>query len=119
MELLRCLNNAQFNEAMREAVACHSTTAAALEEAYKSNVMVLEQETRAEEGRECQAFAEAFWAVIWACPPEAQGTFMYPLQLLTGDVLLTALMGMTTMAQLQAVEGIANILRPQWVENCH
>ena len=31
---------------------------------------------------------------------------MYPLQLPTGDVLLAALMGMTTAAQLQAVEGI-------------
>ena len=31
---------------------------------------------------------------------------MYPLQLLTGDVLLAVLMGMTTMAQLQAMEGI-------------
>ena len=41
------------------------------------------------------------------CPPEAQGTFMYPLQLLTGDVPLGALIGMSTAAQLQAVEGIA------------
>ena len=41
------------------------------------------------------------------CPPEAQGTFMYPLQLLTGNVPLAALMGMSTMAQLQAMEVIA------------
>ena len=64
--------------------------------------MVLEQDTNAEEGRECQTFAEAFWAVVQACPPEAQGTFMYPLQLLTSDVPLAAFMGMTTVAQLQA-----------------
>ena len=106
MELSRHLNDAQFNEAMREAAACHSTAAGALEKAYKSNVMVLEWEAKAEEGKECQAFAEASWAVMWVCPPEAWGTFMYPLQLLTGNVLLAALMGMTTAAQLQAMEGI-------------
>ena len=43
---------------------------------------------------------------MWVCLAEAQETFMYPLQLLTGNALLAALMGMTTMAQLQAMEGI-------------
>ena len=74
VELSRHLNDAQFHVAMREAPACHSTTATALEEAYKSNIMALKWETKAVEGKECQAFAEAFWAVMWACPPEAQGT---------------------------------------------
>ena len=97
MELSRCLNDAQFDMAMREAMAHHSTTAIALKEAYKSNVMVLEWEAKAE-GKECQAFAEAFWAVMWA--------LMHPLQLLTSDVPLAALMGMTNVAQLQAMEGI-------------
>ena len=31
---------------------------------------------------------------------------MYPLQLLTADMPLVALMGMTTMAQLEAMEGL-------------
>ena len=95
MELLRCLNDAQFDKAGREATAHCSTTATALEEAYKSNIMVLEEEAKADEGRDCQAFAEAFWAVMQACPPEAQRTLMYPLQLLSSDVPLAALMGMT------------------------
>ena len=106
VELLRCLNDAQFDVTVREAIAHCSTAATALKEAYKSNVMALEWEAKAEEGKEHQAFAEAFWAVMKACPPEAQGTLMYPLQLLTGNVLLAALMGMTTVAQLQAMEGI-------------
>ena len=76
-----------------------------LEEAYKSNVMVLEWEANVEEGRECQAFAEAFYAVMQACLPEAWGTFNYPLQVLTGNVLLAAFMGMTTAAWLQAMKG--------------
>ena len=87
-------------------MAHHSTAAAALKEAYKGNIMVLGWEAKVEEEKECQAFAEAFWAVMQACPPEAQGTFMYPLQLLTSNVLLAALMGMTTAAQLQDMEGI-------------
>ena len=41
-----------------------------------------------------------------ACPPEAWQTFMYPLQLLIGDMPLAALMGMSTVAQLQAMEDI-------------
>ena len=44
VELSKCLNSTQFNVAMREAMAHHSTTAAALKEAYKSNIMVLEWE---------------------------------------------------------------------------
>ena len=90
MELLRCLNDTQYDEAVKEAAGHPSTVA--LKEAYKSNIMVLEWEAKVEEGREHQAFAEAFWAVVWVCPPEALGTFMYPLQLLTSDVLLAALM---------------------------
>ena len=106
VELSRLQNDAQFNEAIREAMACQLSTAVALKEAYKSNVMVLDWEAKVEEGRECQAFAEAFLPVIWMCLPETHGTFMYPPQLLTSDVPLAALMGMTTMAQLQAMEGI-------------
>ena len=106
VELSRHLNDDQIDVAMREAIACNSTTATALKEAYKSNVMVLELEAKAEEGKEHQAFAEAFWALMHACPPEAQETFMYPLQLLTNNVPLAALKGMTTRAQLQVIKSI-------------
>ena len=46
-------------------MAHHSTAATALKEAYKSNIMALEWEAKTEEGRDHQAFAEAFWAVMW------------------------------------------------------
>ena len=49
---------------------------------------------------------QTFWAVMQMCPPEAQGAFMYPLQLLTSNVPLAALMGTSTATQLQAMEGI-------------
>ena len=106
-ELPRHMNDAQFDKAMREAMACCSTATTALKEADKSNVMALEWEAKAEARWECQAFTGTFWAVVQTCPPDAQGTFMYPLPLLTGDVLLAAIMGMSTAAQVQTVEGIA------------
>ena len=59
VELSRQLNDTQFDKAMREAVAYHSTAAAALEEAYKSNVMVLEWEAKVEEEKEHQHQASA------------------------------------------------------------
>ena len=61
VELSRCLNDTQFKKAMKEVMACCSTAGATLKEAYKSNVMVLEQEAKVEEGRECQAF---FWRFL-------------------------------------------------------
>ena len=68
---MRHLNDAQFDVTVRDTMAHCSTAATALKEAYKSNIMALEWEAKAEEGRECQAYAEAFWAVVWACPREA------------------------------------------------
>ena len=56
MELLRHLNDAQFDVAMREAVAHHSTTATALKEAYNSNIMVLEWEAKVEGGKRVPGF---------------------------------------------------------------
>ena len=55
VELPRCLNDAQFNRTMRETTAHCSTTVTALKEAYQSNVMALDWEEKAEEGREHQA----------------------------------------------------------------
>ena len=71
VEPTRHLSNAQFDDAVREAVACHSTTATALKKTYNSNIMALDWEAKMEEGRECQAFAEAFWTVVQTCLPEA------------------------------------------------
>ena len=54
------------------------------------------------EGKRVKGLHRIFWAVMQMCPPETQGTLMYPLQLVT-----SAFMGMSTVAQLQAMEGIA------------
>ena len=107
-----CQNEAQATEAIKEAemhwkeaeVHCaamikegepHSAIhACTLEKSHKENMLELEHEVIAEEGQDCWAFEEACGAVLWACPPEAHGVLMYPLQLLTGNVLLAAILGM-------------------------
>ena len=57
----------------------------------------------AEERQDCQAFMEAFGVGIWACLPENQGTLLYPLQLLTSNVPLATLLGMSATTQLWVV----------------
>ena len=47
---------------------------------------------------------EAFGAVLWARTPKACGILMYPLQLLTGNVPLAAILGiLVTTLQLATV----------------
>ena len=55
--------------------------------------------------RDHQAFVEASGVALWACPPKTSGAVMCPLQLLTGNVLLAAILGMSAATQLQAVAG--------------
>ena len=50
-----------------------------------------------------QAFLETFNVAIGACPPENQGALLHPLQLLTSNVPLGALLGISATTQLQAV----------------
>ena len=38
---------------------------------------------------------EAFSAALWACPLKAHGVLMYPLQLLTGNVPMAAMLATT------------------------
>ena len=64
---------------------------------------MLKCEAKAEEGQEHQAFMEAFGAVMWACLPETHGALMYPLWLLTSNVPLAAILGMSATTQLWAM----------------
>ena len=99
-ELLTCLNEAQFTKAIKEAEVHHATTAIALQQTHMDSVLVLECVAKATEVQECQAFLKAFGVAMQACPPETHGTFLYPLQPLTGDVLLAAILGMAATVQL-------------------
>ena len=92
--------------AIKEAEACQAIHACTLEKSHKESMLELEHEAIAEEGQDCWAFLEAYRAVLWACPPEACVVLMYPLQLLTGNVPLAAILGMlaTTPNWLQQPE---------------
>ena len=103
MELAVHLNEVQTTEAIRQAKVHGATTAYTLQHAHKENVLVLEHQEMEEERWACKAFMEAFRAAIGACPPKNQGALLYPLQLLTSDVPLVALLGMLATTQLWAM----------------
>ena len=48
---------------------------------------------------------EASGVALWACLPKTWRALMYPLPLLTSDVLVAAILGMLATAQLEAVSG--------------
>ena len=69
----------------------------------QDSVLVLECKARAKEGQDCQAFMKVFGVAIQAYLPETNRTLMDPVQLLTGDVPLAAILGMSATSQLWAV----------------
>ena len=68
----------QATKAIKEAEACHATTAYTLQQTHRGRVLALEHQIKAEESQNHQAFVEAFRVVIQACPPENWGTLLYP-----------------------------------------
>ena len=89
----------------KEAEMCHTTNTCVLQQTHRESMMALECEAIAEEGWDCPAFIEASAGALWACPPKTHGALMYPLQLVTGNVPLAAILGMPATTQLQAVAG--------------
>ena len=98
------LNEAQAIQAIKEAEVhhtaiikqanvCHATTACDLQQFHRESVLMLECQVRTEEGWDHQAFMEVSGVALWACLPEAHWTLMYPLQLLTGNMPLAAILG--------------------------
>ena len=74
-----------------------------LQQVHQESVLGLEHQTMTEERQVCQAFMEAFRAAMQACLSKNWGVLLYPLQLLTSDVLLASLLGMSATSQLHAV----------------
>ena len=103
MEFVACLNDTQASETIKEAEVCHATTACALQQAHGDSVLALESEVKAEEGWDCQAFVEAFGVAMCACLPESHGALLHPLQLLTGNVPIAAILGMLATAPLWTI----------------
>ena len=72
-ELMACLNDAQFTEAVREAEVCHATAACVLQQGHRDSVLMLEHKVKAEEGQDCQAFMEAFGLLCEPAHPRPVG----------------------------------------------
>ena len=83
----------------------HQNATCALQQANWDSMLVLECEAKATEAQDHQAFAEAFGAAMQACPPESQEALLHPLQILTSDIPLAAILGMSATVQLWAVAG--------------
>ena len=103
VELVVCLNEVQTAKAIRQAKVHGATTAYALQQAHKESVLALEHQRMEEERQAHQAFVEAFGVAIGACSPENWGILLYPLQLMTNNVLLAVLLRMSATTQLSAV----------------
>ena len=71
------------------ACADHANT---LQQSLGESMQDLEQKAIEKEGWDHQSFLEACRAALQACPPEAHGVLMYPLQLLTGNMSLATLL---------------------------
>ena len=52
----------------------------------------MERQAIEEEGRDHQSFLTACRVALQACPPETCGIFMYPIQMLMGNMSLVALL---------------------------
>ena len=103
MELAAHLNEVQTTEAIRQANVHGATAAYAPQQAHKESALVLEHQAMEEERWTSQAFMEAFGVAMGSCLPENWGAHLYPLQVLTGDIPLAALQGMSATAQLWAM----------------
>ena len=72
-----------------------------LQQSLVESMQDLECEAIEKEGWDCQCFLQACRAALQSCPPEAHGVLMYSLQLLTGNMSLTALLMTTPNQPLQ------------------
>ena len=103
MELAIHLNEVQTTKAVRLAKLCGVTMVYTLKKAHQESILVLECQVMDYEGQAHQTFVEAFRVAMGSCLPESQGALLCPLQLLTGDMPLATLLGMSATAQLQVV----------------
>ena len=84
-----------YEVTVKEVEAPCATQAQALEKSHKERMLKLEHEALAEEGHDCQTFMEACSTALQVCPFEAHGVLMYPLQLLTSNMQLAAMLATT------------------------
>ena len=84
-----------YEDVIKEAKTCCTAQAHNLELSHKESVLKLEHEVLTEEGHDHQVFMEACSAALQACPAETHGALVYPLLILTDNMLLVAMLAST------------------------
>ena len=78
--------------AIREAETACADHAHTLEQSHRESMQDIVCEAIEKEGWDHQSFLDVCGVALQACPPEAHEVLMYPLQLLTGNMSLAALL---------------------------
>ena len=78
--------------AIREAETACADHTHTLQQTHRDSMQGLEREAIKGEGRDCQSFLATSGVALQACPGEACGVLMNPLQLLMGNMSLATLM---------------------------
>ena len=81
----------------------HAATACALQQTHRESVLMMEHEAKAEEGFDCQGFMEAFWGSLVSLSTRGPWGTHVPLQLLSSDMPLATILGMSATTHLWAV----------------
>ena len=81
---------------IREAEATCVDLACTLQQLHRESMQNIEREVIEDEGWDHQSFLSTCGMALQVCPPEAHGVLMYPLQLLTGNMSMAALLVTTT-----------------------
>ena len=68
----------------------------ALQQSHREGTLNFKHKALEKEEHTCLSFLEACGAAIRACPMEAHGVLLYPLQLLIGNILQASLLTATT-----------------------
>ena len=88
---------------IKEAKVHHTIHSCVLQQTQQENMLALEHEAIAEEGWDCWVFMVASAVALQACSPKTHEALMYPLQLLTSNVPLAAMLGMLATTLPQAI----------------
>ena len=81
-----------MQQPIREVEATCADCTHTLQQLHSNSMQGLEGEV-IEKGRDCQSFLTACGVPLQACPTEAHGILMYPLQLLMGNMSLATSLG--------------------------
>ena len=94
---------------IREAEATCADCVHTLQQSHRKSMQNIEREAIEEEGHDQHSFLSTCGVALQACPPEACGVLLFPLQLLTRNMSLATLLLTTSQLAITMGEPIPNI----------